>query len=135
MPKPENSILEFKNWHKQMKVPFVIYADFESIVKKIEGPCLDPDESNTQRTNFHEACGFCYIVVRSDSKVCQQVLYRGPNATDEFLQSIGKTENEIKEFCKNPKPICMTKEDWNVYNNSTNCYICHQLMEKKVNKE
>ena len=135
MPKPENSILEFKNWHKQMKVPFVIYADFESIVKKIEGPCSDPDKSNTQRTNFHEACGFCYIVVRSDSKVCQQVHYRGPNATDEFLQSIGKTENEIKEFCKNPKPICMTKEDWNVYNNSTNCYICHQLMEKKVNKE
>ena len=31
MPAPGEKI-KFKNYHKQMQVPFVIYADFESII-------------------------------------------------------------------------------------------------------
>jgi len=27
----------FKNFHKQMKAPFVIYADFESVVRELPG--------------------------------------------------------------------------------------------------
>ena len=30
MPKKGNNILGFQNYHKQMPVPFVIYADFEA---------------------------------------------------------------------------------------------------------
>ena len=29
--------LQFKNYHRQMLVPFVIYADFEAISEKIQG--------------------------------------------------------------------------------------------------
>lgn len=134
MPKPERSILQFKNWHRQMKVPFVIYADFESIINKIEGPSLDPTKSNTQRTQIHEACGFCYVVVRSDGDVGQPVLYRGPNAAQIFLQCLGQTEDEIKEFCSNPQKIIMEPEDWRVYNETTHCYICHELMTMKKAK-
>ena len=134
MPNPDKSLLEFQNWHRQMKVPFVIYADFESIIKKIEGPSLDPNKSNTQKTQIHEACGFSYIVVRLDGLVKKPVLYRGPDATEKFLQYLGEEEETIKEFCKNPKPICMTKEDWAVFNNTTNCYICHKVFEMKESK-
>ena len=35
MPDKDNNILKFVNFHKQMQVPFVIYADFESITEKI----------------------------------------------------------------------------------------------------
>ena len=33
MPEKGKNILQFKNHHKQMKVPFVIYADFETITE------------------------------------------------------------------------------------------------------
>lgn len=33
MPEKGKNILQFKNHHKQMKVPFVIYADFEAITE------------------------------------------------------------------------------------------------------
>lgn len=135
MPKSEKSILKFENWHRQMKVPFVIYADFESIINKIEGPTLDPIKSSTQRTQIHEACGFSYIVVRSDGAVGQPIVYRGLNATEAFLQYLERTENEIKNFCSNPQPIQMTPEDWNMYNNTTHCYICHKLMTTKISKK
>ena len=135
MPNPDKSLLEFQNWHRQMKVPFVIYADFESIIKKIEGPSFDPTLSNTQKTQIHEACGFSYIVVRSDGMVGDPVLYRGPNATEKFLQFLGEEEDKIKEFCKNPVDIDMTKEDWKIYKNTKKCYICHQVFEIKVSKK
>ena len=35
MPKQGENILKFNNFHKQLPVPFVIYADFEAITKKV----------------------------------------------------------------------------------------------------
>ena len=34
MPKRGENILKFNNFHKQLSVPFVIYADFEAITKR-----------------------------------------------------------------------------------------------------
>ena len=43
MPKPgtEQAKISFENHHKQLKAPYIIYADFESLIPKIEGPALD----------------------------------------------------------------------------------------------
>lgn len=43
MPTPgENDILKFTDISKQLRVPFVIYADFETYVKPIQTCDLDP---------------------------------------------------------------------------------------------
>lgn len=44
MPK-EGSMVQFKNHHKQMPVPFVIYADFEAITEKVSG--FQPDDAKS----------------------------------------------------------------------------------------
>ena len=41
MPKKE-TMLEFKNYHRSEKVPFVVYADFECFIKPIQS--CDPDD-------------------------------------------------------------------------------------------
>ena len=38
--------LFFENWHKQLAVPFIIYADFESLTTKVKGPELIATKSN-----------------------------------------------------------------------------------------
>ena len=65
MPEKVKNTLSLKCHHKQMKVPFVIYADFEGLVRKIPG-CEHGPGSFMGKTEWHEACGFSYIVVRSD---------------------------------------------------------------------
>ena len=35
MPK-KGTVLEFKNYHRSEKVPFIVYADFERIIKPIQ---------------------------------------------------------------------------------------------------
>ena len=79
--------LTFQNHHKQFPAPFVIYADFEALTTKIEGPELNPSVSNTQRTQLHDTCSYCYVVVRCDGKTGTPVEYRGPNAAEHFLKN------------------------------------------------
>ena len=49
MPK-EGSFMEFHDGQNQFKVPFTMYADFESILKPIEEPSPNPEESYTKES-------------------------------------------------------------------------------------
>ena len=86
MPDEGKNKLMFQNHHKQQPAPYIIYADFEVLTTKVEGPKLDPTKSNTQRTQHHEACNYSYIVVRCYGQTEPPVKYRGPNAAEQFLE-------------------------------------------------
>lgn len=56
LPSEGNDLLYFKELHKQLKVPFVIYADFESILSPSKQDNLDNDEhSYTEKTHEHQS--------------------------------------------------------------------------------
>ena len=95
MPEGKNK-LAFLNHHKQLPAPYIIYADFEALTTKVEGPELDPTKSNTQRTQHHEACSYSYIVVRFDGQTEPPVEYRGPNTAEHFLESLREEERKMK---------------------------------------
>ena len=48
MPKKGENILKFNNFHKQLPVPFVIYADFEAIKKKVQD-CRQREEMEKEK--------------------------------------------------------------------------------------
>ena len=67
----EPSVLNFRKkrmlnciqrMHKQLKVPFVIYADFESITANIYSVAPNPEKSSTEKYQHHQPCGFSYVV-------------------------------------------------------------------------
>ena len=70
MPKQGENILKFNNFNKQLPVPFVIYADFEAITKKVQG-CEQSEEMKNEKNNrsyteayqTHKDCGYGYKVV------------------------------------------------------------------------
>ena len=55
IPEEGKNKLKFQNYHRQMPAPFVVYADFEALTRRIDGHELDPSKSNTQKTQHHEA--------------------------------------------------------------------------------
>ena len=69
LPKDGENVVKYMNYHRQMKAPYVIYADFECLLHKIQG-CerSSQDESYTDKTEQHEPCGFAYEVLRSDGE-------------------------------------------------------------------
>ena len=133
MPEEGKNTLSFQNHHRQMKVPYMIYADFEALVRKIPGCECGPEsrqKSYTEKTEWHEACGYSYIVVRSDGEVTGSKVYRGENAVGTFLSDILQEEVKIRESLALPKPIVMTDEDWGKFKNATYCHICNKSLIK-----
>ena len=74
MPEEGKNTFSFQNHHKQMKVPYVIYVDFEALIRKIHRcePAEGIKKSYIEKTEQHEACGYSYMVVRSDGVVLGQ---------------------------------------------------------------
>ncbi|KAL9953009.1 hypothetical protein ACROYT_G040356 [Oculina patagonica] len=146
MPKNGENTLSFQNYQKQMKVPYVIYADFEALVRKMqrceretlkdrqkrkdlgeEQEDLE-QKSYTEKTEQHEACGFSYTVVRSDGINKPPVTYRGKNAVEVFLKCLLSEEKKIRFALATPKPLVMTAKDWEEYRNATSCHICNESL-------
>ena len=80
--------MAFQNHHKQMKVPYVIHADFKALVRKIHRCDPERKEKTRPRRQQHEACGYSYMVVRSDGEVAGPKVCRGENAVGIFLSDI-----------------------------------------------
>ena len=76
MPKQEKNLISFQNYNKQLKAPYVTYADVEAIVEKMQWCEQNKQESYTEKTSHHVACGYAYKVVRSDGETRYKILQR-----------------------------------------------------------
>ena len=130
MPKEGKNIVKFENYQNQMKVPWIIYADFESLVEKIHGCKRDPSGSSTTKTEVHTPCGFGFMAVRSDSETMGPYVYRGKNTVKDFLYYLQIIERDIRNDLHKKANIIMTREDWADYNKASECHICHKTLYK-----
>ena len=136
MPTPNNKSIKFINHKKQLKAPWVIYADFESIIKKIEGPLFLQIKVLHIKVSIHEACGFCLRVVRSDGFSPGLVFYRGPDCIQEFLKQLKEAEPFFKQSLKNRKKrYNLTPEEYQSYYNADTCWICGEQGFDNSNKK
>ena len=144
VPKPE-TFIEFKNYKKMIKVPFVIYADFETINKKkyqcnhcselFDNPTKIEDHdckkkkigeiNKTKKYQELVPCGFSFYVhsVISEKKFPIE-LYRGPDAAKVFCKKIQEYTREIYKIYKTNEKIEMTEKEKEEFNSATECYIC-----------
>ena len=53
MPEEGNKILKYNHGEKSMKVPFIIYADLESLLEKTNTCHNNPKKSSTTKINKH----------------------------------------------------------------------------------
>ena len=135
MPKQGENILKFNNFHKQLPVPFVIYADFEAITRKVQG-CKQSEEmeneknkiSYTEAYQTHEDCGYGYKLVccyrERHSKPIQ--MYRGENAVYKFMEKMLEEVEYCKAVVKERfnKPLVMTEDDEQHFRTMDRCHIC-----------
>ena len=78
--------LDFNGSHFiQVEAPFVVYADFESILKPVNQPC---GEHSTKKDE-HIACSYSYLITsRVPGIEFQPRLYVGLDAAEHFLTSL-----------------------------------------------
>ena len=134
MPTKNENILKFNNFHKQLAVPFVIYADFEAITEKIHGCQPNNNKSFTEAYQKHTDCGYGYKVVCCyDDNYSKPVqIYRGEKAVYKFMEAMLEEVKYCKKVMKKEfnKPLRMTKDNEKEFQKSNKCHIC----EKEYNK-
>ena len=56
MPSETNNILEFNQCMKPDKMPYIIYAEIESLIKKVDGCENNPENSSIIKIVEHIPC-------------------------------------------------------------------------------
>ena len=124
MPR-EGSTVEFCDGQNQFKVPFIMYADFESILEPIESPNPYPNQPYSQNVNQHVSSGWCvyskfaYCEVKDPLKI-----YRGNNCVKKFCDHVrGEAHRLYHTFPEKPKDP-LTEKQWKKYKKASRCHIC-----------
>ena len=68
----KGSILKFKNYCNSEKVPFIIYADMESLLNPIQSCEPNPQSSYTKKYQKHQPISFSYYIKCFDDNVFSQ---------------------------------------------------------------
>ena len=133
--KLEKGFIEFKNFNRQIPVPFKIYADFECFLKPrdVDNDCF----SYTKKYQDHVPCSFAYKLVCVDNKFSRDVaLYRGENAVSKFIKCILKEYGYCRSVMKKHfnKNLVITAEENEEFQRSNICWICGKLINIGDNK-
>ena len=100
MPK-KGETLKYHPGVKSMKTPYIIVADIESLLRKMNTCSNDPNKSSTEKKNKHEMCGYSLFTDCSfDEKNNKLDYYRGKNCLKRFCQDFRKQVRSIIDFEK-----------------------------------
>ena len=129
LPEP-GTMLSFKNYYRKMRVPFVVYADFESFIKPIDTCQPDPNTSYTNKYQKHVPSSFCYYIKCFDDDLYSQapVTFTAENEDDDvaqiFIDTLIENIKDIYKRFKFPKQMIFRKKDKELYDSATVCHIC-----------
>lgn len=125
----KGAVIEFKNYERKQNVPFVIYADFESMLVPVQGCDADPNASSTENRQLHIPIAFAYHIVCSfDAKSNRIMSYRGIDCVDKFVSCLYHDIQSISKILNKNIPIIFTELDKKKFKSSTHCHICNFLL-------
>ena len=126
---PKGSYLYFNKYVNSEKAPFVIYADFESLIKPLDVCDPDPNHSYTKKYQKHEPISLSYYiksfnesVYKSRLRIYIQEEEEDPDAMDTFINWL---ESDVKEIANlENKDMIFTEEDKQKFIKASDCWIC-----------
>ena len=106
----ERPALEFNQYRKSEKAPFLISADLECIIEKIDKCKINPENSSTTNVSEHIPSGFSISTISSFKSIeNKHDVYRGKEYKKKFFESLRGHEMKIINF-KKKKNEFITKE-------------------------
>ena len=124
MPK-QGSTIEFKDGQNQFKAPFIMYADFKSILESIESPDPNPNQPYTNEVNQHMPSGWCVYSKFTYGDVDNPLrLYKGKDCIETFCNYIKGEVHRLYHTFSKLTMAPLTKKQWKKYKKATKCHIC-----------
>ena len=132
MASPNNNIIKHNQGEKSLELPFIIYADLECLLKKIDTCQNNPDLSSTAKINQHIPSGYSiYTNCSFDKSNNKLSYYRGEDCMKRFCKDLKDHATKIIDF-KKKTMIPLTKEEEDNYNKENICHICKKILKMMV---
>ena len=131
----KGTMLRFKHHERSEKVPFIIYADTEALIKSIQNCEPNPESSYTKKYQKHEPISFSYYIESFDDNVYEPKLrkYTGEDAMEKFVEWI---EEDVKEIANIPDvEMIFGPDELDQFNSATKCWICKGEFDDTVDEK
>ena len=118
----KDPIVKYSDVQYQFKVPFMMYADFESILELVQGASNDPNLSLTRGVNVHTPFGWCVYSKFAYGDVtnpCKQ--YRGSDCVEKFCKHIISEAKRLYSSFPEKPMAPLTKSQPKEYKRATKC--------------
>ena len=135
MPEEDNKILKYSHGGKSMRAPFVIYADLESLLEKMNTCHNNPEKSSKTKINKHIPSGCSFFTHCSlDTTKNKLDYYRGKNCIKNFCLDLREHATKIINYEKK-EMIALTKEEMKMHRRQKKCYICKKRFSTDDNNK
>ena len=94
MPSKKHYILEFNQYMKSNKIPYIIYADIVSLIKNLDGCVNNLENSSTTKISEHISGGY------SMSKIWAFDHIENKHISNITYISFYRRKDCMKKFCK-----------------------------------
>ncbi|ELU13788.1 hypothetical protein CAPTEDRAFT_213858 [Capitella teleta] len=122
----EGSTISFNNLNRSIRVPFIVYADF------------DPNKSYTKQYQKHTPSSFCYYIKCFDDKVYSNapVTYTAKTDDEDVSQMfVDMLSADVKEInSRPPKKMIFGELEKAEFEKSTKCWICQDVFDDPSKK-
>lgn len=122
---PEKDYVQFENIQRSQKIPYVVYADFESIIQNYDTTSQNSNRSWTEKKGKHIASAFCAIIVDFERKIIDKKVYRGEDAGEQFNHYIIDKSDKLMTRADEKMKV-LTQKQWKSFNESKDCPECKQ---------
>ena len=131
----KGTILWFKHHERSEKLPFIIYADTEALIKEMHNCDPNPQNSYTKKYQKHKPISFSYYIKSFDDNVYESKLrkYIGEDAMEKFVEWI---EEDVKEIANIPDvEMIFGPDELNQFNSATKCWKCNEEFDDTVDEK
>ena len=102
-----------------IKVPFMIYADFESLLEPIQGCKGNPEISHMDKINKHTPLRFCIYSAFVYGKVQNPTyIYQGKDCVEKFCEHIRLKAHRLFHMFPEKLMDPLMDKQWKKYNKS-----------------
>ena len=135
MPEKDYKILKYNHGEKSMKAPFIIYADLESLLEKVNICHNNPEKPSTTKINKHApSCYSLFTHCSFDTTKNKLDYYRGKNCMKNFCLDLREHATKIIN-CEKKEMIPLTEEEKNWHNKQKVCHICKEILSSDYNNK
>lgn len=128
LPEEGSHILSFNHHRYKLRLPFVAYADIESLLIPIS--TCNPSGSFINRYQEHQMMSYSIYVqcdVDTDDRDFNRALtYTGPDAPSHLMATLVRIATKVWKFYSLNTPMSLTNEEWRDWFQADSCHFCGQ---------